>query len=58
MLRKLNYELNTDTDIQNILTAIPSPWARAYMQYAALLRPYFTDPFRMDADWLVKLKIL
>ena len=31
-------KLNTDTDIQNILTAIPSPWARAYMQYAALLR--------------------
>ena len=49
-------KLNTDTDIQNILTAIPSPWARAYMQYAALLRPYFTDPFRKSADYAGETK--
>ena len=49
-------KLNTDTNIQGILTAIPSPWARAYMQYAALLRPYFTDPFRKNSDYAGETK--
>ena len=39
--------LNTETgDVFSILTAVPSPWARAYMMNSAMVRPYFTDAFQ------------